>query len=148
FVDDPLVKAICPGSAADRQRRIWWSFRIAVRGHCLAQQPAWTVVDAKHNPVSVVLATRAHAPTQSAADLWFALRGLLRIGLAAGVRGSRAARIIASHAPAQPFTYLRTLGVDPDWQGRGVGSRLVEWVIRTAPTALPVYLETAKEENL
>jgi GNAT superfamily N-acetyltransferase len=76
------------------------------------------------------------------------LRALLRIGFAAGVRGSRAARIIASHAPAQPFTYLRTLGVDPEWQGHGLGSRLVEWVIRTAPTALPVYLETAKEENL
>jgi len=148
FVDDPLVMAICPGPPVERQRRIGWSFRVAVRGHCLARQPGWTIVDADGPPVAVVLAIRPHPGPQSNSDLLFAMRSLLRVGLGVAIRGSRAAQIIAAHAPAQPFTYLRTLGVDPPWQGRGFGSRLVEWVIQSAPAAFPIYLETAKEANL
>ena len=148
FVDDPLVQAICPGPAAERQRRIWWSFRIAVRSHCLARQPAWTIIDHAARPVSLVLVMRPRTQPEAMSDFLFALRGLWRIGLHAGMRGSQAAQIIAAHAPPQPFTYLRTLGVDPEWQGRGLGSRLVGWVIQAAPAAFPVYLETAKERNL
>ncbi len=148
FVDDPLVIAICAGSAAERERRMLWSFRIAVRGHCLATQPGWTLSGADMVPLAAVLMTRPRMQVDISADLLFTVRGLLHIGLGMGVRGFQAARIIAEHAPAEPFTYLRTLGVHPNMHGRGLGSRLVEQVIRAAPPALPVYLETAKERNL
>jgi GNAT superfamily N-acetyltransferase len=148
FLDDPLVMAICPAEAAERRCRMWWGFRVSVRSHCLAQQPAWGVVDAAATLGAVVLVTRAHGSVSAASDLVFALRGLLHMGLGVGLRGSQAAQAIAAQAPAHPFTYLRTLGVDPALQGRGLGSTLVDWVVRTAPAALPIYLETAKERNL
>ena len=148
FVDDPLVQAICPAATAERYRRIWWSFRIAVRSHCLAKQPGWSIVDLNAVPVAVVLATRSGASAAARGDFFFALRGLLHVGLTTGLRGAQAAQTIAAHTPLQPFTYLRTIGVDPVMQGRGFGSQLVEWVVRGAPVTLPVYLETAKEQNL
>ena len=148
FVDDPLVIAICDAPAPQRQERMRWSFRIAVRSHALGRQPAWTMVDPAGAPLGVVLATRAQLPVQPHADLLFTLRGLRHVGVRAALRGFKAAQVIASHAPAEPFTYLRTLGVEPEHQRRSVGSQLVEQVIRASPPALPVYLETAKEQNL
>ena len=148
FVDDPLVIAICAGSARERERRMRWSFRMAVRGHCLAAQPGWTLNGPETVPLGAVLMTRPRMQVESRADLLFSVRALMHIGLSMAVRGFQAARIIAEHVPAEPFTYLRTLGVHPDLHGRGLGSRLVEQVIQSAPAALPVYLETAKERNL
>lgn len=148
FLDDPLVIAICDAPAAERQERMRWSFRIAVRSHCLGQQPAWLVVDSGGVPQGVVLATRSRLSVQPHSDTLFTLRGLGHVGLRTALHGFKAAQIIASHAPAEPFTYLRTLGVDPEYQLRGMGSQLVEQVIRASPPSLPVYLETAKESNL
>lgn len=148
FVDDPLVIAICEAPARERQERMRWSFRIAVRSHSLGRQPAWTVVGAGGAPLGVVLVTRARLPSQPQSDVLFTLRGLCHVGARTALRGLKAAQIIASHAPPEPFTYLRTLGVDPEHQHQGVGSQLVEQVIRASPPTLPVYLETAKEQNL
>jgi ribosomal protein S18 acetylase RimI-like enzyme len=148
FVDDPLVVAMCAARPAQRERRMVWSFRIAVRGHCLAAQPGWTLTGPDAAPVGAVLTTRPCVQLDIGVDLLFTLRGLLHMGVRAGVRGAQAARIIAAHVPPLPFTYLRTLGVHPDLHGRGLGSRLVEQVVHSAPASLPVYLETAKEENV
>jgi ribosomal protein S18 acetylase RimI-like enzyme len=148
FVDDPLVLAICAAPLAQRERRMAWSFRIAVRGHCLAAQPGWALTGPDAAPVGAVLTTRPCVQMDVNTDVLFALRALAHMGMRAGVRGVQAARIIAAHAPPQPFTYLRTLGVHPDLHHRGLGSRLVEQVIQSAPAAAPVYLETAKEKNV
>ena len=148
FLDDPLVAAICDAPTVERRRRMRWSFRIAVRSHCLAAQPGWIIAGSAATPAGVVLVTRPRAEVQSRSDWIFLLRGLTRIGTRTVLRGVRAAQTIATHAPPQPFTYLRTLGVDPQMQGQGLGSALVQQVIRTAVPTLPLYLETAKEANL
>jgi GNAT superfamily N-acetyltransferase len=148
FVDDPLVVAICGGSARKRRRRMWWSFRVALRSHCMARQPAWAAIDSEGCARAVALATRPRASVDVKADLLFSLRSLFAVGWAAALRGIEAAQTIAAHEPRAPFTYLRTLGVDPVWQRQGLGSALVRQVVGAAPSGLPVYLETAKSENL
>jgi ribosomal protein S18 acetylase RimI-like enzyme len=57
----------------------------------------------------------------------------------------------AIHAarPRGPHWYLATLGTDPGHQGCGVGSSLIDPVLRRADaSALPAYLESSKEENI
>jgi len=148
FVDDPLVRTICDMPSPQRLERMRWGFRVAVRAHCLSAQPAWTIVNAAGEPVGVVLVSRAGAAPPARSDVLFTLRGFWHIGLRAGIRGARAADIIMMHAPVEPFTYLRTLGIDPALHGCGLGSRLVEQVLRVAPSTMPVYLETAKRDNI
>jgi len=150
FVDDPLVMAICDTPRAERQRRMAWGFRVAVRAHCLARQPAWTIENRDATPLGIALVTRQQAAEHlpPASDSLFALRGFWHVGLRAAFRGIQAAQTIAAHLPLEPFTYLRTLGVEPVWHRQGVGSQLVEQVISAARQSLPIYLETAKERNL
>ena len=48
-----------------------------------------------------------------------------------------------------PHWYLWVLGVDPPFQGRGVGGETIQPVLREADVGgLSCYLETAKERNL
>jgi GNAT superfamily N-acetyltransferase len=51
--------------------------------------------------------------------------------------------------PAEPVWYLEVLGVAPEGQGRGVGTRLLQPVLERADRdGLPCYLETAKQANV
>lgn len=147
FVDDLLVRAICGGTEPSLER-ITWSFRIAVRGHCLSPQPGWTISEPSSGIAGVALVSRPSMLLQSRSDTWFTLRALRHVGLRAARRGMQAAETIAAHAPPAPYLYLRTLGVDPSMQGRGIGSRLLRQVIDATPPTWPLYLETAKERNL
>jgi ribosomal protein S18 acetylase RimI-like enzyme len=57
-------------------------------------------------------------------------------------------RIHKKHVP-EPHWYLMILGVDPELQGRGLGSALVrEGVARADEANCPCYLETSEERNL
>lgn len=54
-----------------------------------------------------------------------------------------------AHFPEQPCWYLAALGVAPDAQGKGVGSQLMQRVLREIDHLhQPAYLETGEEINL
>lgn len=57
----------------------------------------------------------------------------------------REKRIKENH-PSFPFRHLWFIGVSPDCQGSGVGSRLLTQALSTSN--LPVYLETSVVENI
>jgi hypothetical protein len=58
-------------------------------------------------------------------------------------------KIINSFHPKTPFIYLWFIGVNPEFQGHGVGSKLLQQIITESDKlALPVYLETSTEENI
>jgi GNAT superfamily N-acetyltransferase len=76
------------------------------------------------------------------------LPGMLRIfGRTLG-RAQRGLVVIDSGHPRRPHYYLDTLGVDPDWQGRGLGSALMEPVLeRCDRERMPAYLNAGSPRS-
>ena len=65
------------------------------------------------------------------------------------VKGARLFAEVERSHPKEPHWYLSLLVVDPDWQRRGFGSRLIRPGLAAADEeGLPCYLETQKEANL
>jgi len=82
--------------------------------------------------------------------------GALGAAASLGVGGSRRAmyygeRMTAAHKRLAPFRhwYLQVIGVDPELQGMGHASRLLQWMLaRVDQDPAPCYLETQKEDNV
>lgn len=71
---------------------------------------------------------------------------LFRANLA---RGLRTLTTLEKHHPREPHWYLTFLGTDPEHQGHGIGSALIEPVtLRCDQEGLPAYLESSKEANV
>jgi ribosomal protein S18 acetylase RimI-like enzyme len=57
--------------------------------------------------------------------------------------------MIKSNHPNEPIAYLWFLGVNPQLQGKGIGSALIQEVLtECGRKKRPVYLETSMERNL
>lgn len=60
-----------------------------------------------------------------------------------------AERALAPYRPTEPAWFLGTVGVAPDAQGRGLGSKVVRAGLRAADEAgHPAFLETSSERNV
>ncbi len=46
------------------------------------------------------------------------------------------------------YLYLYVIGVAPDHQGKGIGSRLINNMLAHLPPEIPIYLETETEKNV
>ncbi|RKD15107.1 acetyltransferase [Pelobium manganitolerans] len=58
-------------------------------------------------------------------------------------------KLIGSIQPKIPMLYLWFIGVDPDSQGRGIGSKLLQEVVDFSNSnTRPIYLETSTVKNL
>lgn len=147
FASDPLMQAICGGPAAPQPEKMWWSFRLSLRAHCLSPHRGWVLRTASRRIVGLVLVSYPGAQLYARPDTWFSLRSLWHIGWATTQRAVEAARCVARHLPRRPFLYVRTLGVDPSFHQRGLGSALLAHALAAVPTA-SAYLETAREANL
>ena len=56
--------------------------------------------------------------------------------------------VVREHPPAPPHWYLAFVGVDPEWQGRGIGTALLRPVLeRCDRGGLPAYLEASSPRN-
>lgn len=148
FAEDPLVRAICAEPEGRRAEKMWWSFRLSLRAHCLSPQPAWVIRMDDGTIGGVVLVSEPGGRLPRASDTLFSLRALWHIGWATAQRGVEAARAIAQHLPKAPFLYVRTLGVDPEVQHCGLGSTLLTYALNACSAAAPAYLETAVAKNL
>jgi ribosomal protein S18 acetylase RimI-like enzyme len=58
-------------------------------------------------------------------------------------------KLIKAHQPAEPFYYLWFVGVYPDFQGKGIGSKLLDEIFQYyKKDERPFYLETSVLTNL
>lgn len=61
----------------------------------------------------------------------------------------RALREVAARHPETAHFYLLALGIEPELQGRGIGSILLEPILtRCDEESVPAYLETSEEKNV
>lgn len=71
------------------------------------------------------------------------------IGLSGINKAMKREALIKEKQPKVPMAYLWFIGVDPQYQHSGIGSKLLKEVIEHAKNQrLPVYLETSTERNL
>ena len=60
----------------------------------------------------------------------------------------RALATLESNHPSEPHYYLPFVGVDPEWQGRGLGAALIRPVLeRCDDEKVPAYLEASSPRN-
>jgi ribosomal protein S18 acetylase RimI-like enzyme len=63
-------------------------------------------------------------------------------------RVMRALAALESNHPAEPHYYLPFVGVDPEWQGRGLGAALLRPILdRCDMEKIPAYLEASSPRN-
>jgi ribosomal protein S18 acetylase RimI-like enzyme len=71
------------------------------------------------------------------------------IGLSNVVKASRRENRVASNHPSIPIYHLWFLGVLPEQQGRGTGSKLLgELLTEASSMNRPIYLETSTQRNI
>ncbi len=57
--------------------------------------------------------------------------------------------LMEAHHPRSPHYYLGSIGTDPSWQGKGIGSAVMQPILeRCDEEGLPAYLESSKEQNI
>ena len=71
---------------------------------------------------------------------------LIRAGMG---RAIRLGEFMSEHHLHEPHYYLAAIGTDPSFQGKGIGSALIQPVLeRCDKERLPAYLESSKRENI
>ncbi len=85
---------------------------------------------------------------QAAETYWNELvqgtRGVIAHAADGGVRHVKQWEWIASHYPQEPIWFLESIAVDPDRQGGGLGSALINHGLQLADhSGLPAFLETS-----
>ncbi len=89
-------------------------------------------------------------------SLWRLLRsGALKIIMKLGMKlGKRILNVFSQiekdrkDLMKSPYIYLYALGILPQEQGHGIGSKLVKDMLDNLPLKLPVYLDTETEDNV
>jgi len=147
FSQDPMVRWIFP-DAEGRARLLPALFRVMMRyglrrGHVTHSQDARAVAVwfSPENPVGVgglIQAGMLTVPFKTGFGPWAKFLG------ANGVME----KIHKKYVP-EPHWYLLGIGVDPELQGQGIGTTLLEeGLARADASGVPCYLETSEPRNL
>jgi ribosomal protein S18 acetylase RimI-like enzyme len=145
FDADPIFRAILPGDT-HRRRALPTLFREWIRLlHLPHPESSWTTDDL------------AGAALWSPPGAWHVGVGAMaRMGpamiAAMGTRtlpGLRVLHAIEAPHPKESHYYLRVLGCEPDRQGQGIGSRLMQPMLEQCDArGSPAYLESSNEKNV
>ena len=143
FDSDPPMQWVLP----DGSRRL----SIAERGFDLYLRRLWFAQDECYTTDGVAGAAiwnppgEWHVPIPRQLRLLPAMTAIYRRFLP---RVLRAIAALESNHPTERHYYLPFVGVDPDWQGRGIGSALLRPVLdRCDAERMPAYLEASTPRN-
>jgi GNAT superfamily N-acetyltransferase len=139
FLEDPVFGWLMPDETK-RQSRLRHYFAIDLRHLTLPRGRVWTTEDL------------AGAALSLPPGAWrVPLRTTLLHGTAFGIHLPRAARMGATmewRHLREPHYYVRDVGVLPEMQGHGLGSKLLRPTLdRCDSEGLPAYLEASSERN-
>jgi len=144
FETDPVLRWTFPGA---RSRKFWGRrfFEFELR-RFLSHDVSWTLGDHAGAALWALPGKWGEEP----ADV---VRAFFWSGIGVLPRAPRVLRGLSAveraHPDGPPHLYLAVLGVEPDRQGLGLGSRLIAPGLELCDReGLPAYLETGKEENL
>jgi ribosomal protein S18 acetylase RimI-like enzyme len=148
FRDNPLNVAVV--GARDPRRRL--------RSNALGTRTLLPVAEAHgevwaaregSRVVAALIGTPPHAYPLPPPPLAARLRCLVGQGWRVARRWAEVFQALDLLHPVEPHWYLGTLGVDPEQQGRGVGTALLRhWLARVEGDASGAYLETDLRGNV
>jgi ribosomal protein S18 acetylase RimI-like enzyme len=148
FQDDPMYAEIIP-DIAERVRSLRWLWRAVVKCCLLYGQV--------HTTPAVEGAACWLPPGSTNITFWRSLRAGMALAVMRFPREAQRRLLdIIGHTDelhkrlmGRPHWYLMALGVDPPFQGHGIGGRLLRPVlVRSDEDGLPCYLETQTERNV
>lgn len=143
FDDDPVTRWVFPEKRYDERLRNWFALNLVK-------------LNLRHRLVFTTEGYQGGAIWMPPETWALHVRDLLRV-LPGNIRALGAklpsAFItlldIEKRHPKAPHYYLATLGTEPAWQGKGVGSALLQPVLaRCDAEGVPAYLESSKERNV
>ena len=160
FRDNPINCAVVDGGKERRLRANRAGLRSALHA-CLGRSVILTALDPEsgaekthsnsthREPLGVLVALPPASFPLPSPSLIDQLRTWLAQGRRAAERWGEVHSALEAVHPISPHWYLSLLGVDPDRQGLGIGSALLDvWLTSVDGEAAASYLETDREENL
>jgi GNAT superfamily N-acetyltransferase len=143
FFDDPTVIYVFP-TEATRLRKLRRFFKLQIERTFLRRGEAYTTSDLRGGALWM--------PPQDVRpglrELWDTAPMIPLLGRRL-VPTLRMIAVMESHHPKERHYYLGPLGTDPDWQGKGIGSAMLQPVLAHCDgVGMPAYLESSKQQNL
>lgn len=143
FDDDPLTMWLFPNEQA-RRRRLPSFFRSLLRVS-LPLGEVYTTGDAR---CAAIWNPPGTFPMGWFTDARLGLNTTRLVGLHI-TACARGLLYFASHHPKEPHWYLQMLGTEPESQGRGAGSAIIEPVLERCDREHErIYLESSKKSNI
>lgn len=144
FYDDPVVGHWCTADESRRMRRLVRGFELFLRKVYLPHDECHATGDLTGSALWLPPGTWK---TQGLAEMRL-LAGMARAYGRALPRILGVLSALENKHPHEPHYYLQFLGVEPKWQGKGLGSALLEPTLeRCDREGVPAYLEATSERN-
>lgn len=148
FADDPLTRLLSPDPARRESKSRWYFSAVARYG--LAFGEVWTIGDG--DGVAIWWAPEYVMPSAARAAYVGFEEGPSVLGIDVWERSLEVGWMVGDvhqQSISEPHWYLNILGVRPECQGAGLGSKLLMAMLeRLDRERLPVYLDTGTLENV